>query len=228
MAWFSTLGKIKAKGWFRLTGRKKWALPAAGQSVSLRPKSLVHVGTGLAAATIAVLAVALTFTSEHAVAQSTLPQGMMSGYAGRNEWYYSGSRTAIYDIAARTVYLPDGRQLEAHSGWGIHSDDPRYINVKGRGPTPPNVYNLMLREQLFHGDLAIRLIPADDGKMFGRDGILAHSYLRGPSGQSHGCVAFRNYPAFLNAFLRGKVNRLVVVDHLPTTTDAGARGYATY
>jgi hypothetical protein len=50
--------------------------------------------------------------------------------------------------------------------------------------------------------------------MFGRDGILAHSYMLGPNGQSNGCVSFRDYPAFLHAFLRGEVDRLVVVDHL--------------
>jgi hypothetical protein len=182
---------------------------------------------GLAAASIAVLAAGLGFTSEPVAAQWNVPPVAMPRHGSlRDEWYYSGSRTAIYDIAARTVYLPDGRRLEAHSGWGIHLDDPQYIDVKGRGPTPPNVYNLMLREQLFHGDLAIRLIPVAGGKMFGRDGILAHSYLRGPSGQSNGCVVFRNYPAFLNAFLMGEINRLVVVDHLPT--GAAARGYATY
>ena len=27
--------------------------------------------------------------------------------------------TAVYDISARTVYLPDGTRLEAHSGLGI-------------------------------------------------------------------------------------------------------------
>jgi hypothetical protein len=42
------------------------------------------------------------------------------------------SHTAIYDIAARTVYLPNGRRLEAHSGLGDLMDDPRYINVKAR------------------------------------------------------------------------------------------------
>jgi hypothetical protein len=50
--------------------------------------------------------------------------------------------------------------------------------------------------------------------MFGRDGILAHTYMLGPSGQSFGCVSFRNYPEFLNAFLRGEIDRLVVVPHL--------------
>jgi hypothetical protein len=134
----------------------------------------------------------------------------------------SDSHTAIYDIAARTVYLPDGHRLEAHSGLGSRLDDPRYIKTKGQGPTPPNVYNLTLRERLFHGVRAIRLLPVDDGKMFGRDGILAHTYMLGPSGQSNGCVSFRNYPAFLNAFLKGDVKRLVVVERLATTTGAKA------
>ena len=44
---------------------------------------------------------------------------------------------AIYDIAARTVYLPNGRRLEAHSGFGSHMDDARYVNLKRQGPTPP-------------------------------------------------------------------------------------------
>jgi hypothetical protein len=124
-------------------------------------------------------------------------------------------RTAIYDIAAHAVYLPNGDALEAHSGLGSNLDDPRYVSLKNRGPTPPNVYTLTLRDQPFHGVRAIRLIPLDASKMFGRDGMLAHSYLRGPTGESSGCVSFRDYTAFLNAFLRGEVERLVVVDHLP-------------
>jgi Protein of unknown function (DUF2778) len=124
------------------------------------------------------------------------------------------SRTAIYDIAAHTVYLPNGRRLEAHSGLGSLMDDARYVNVRREGPTPPNVYDLTLREELFHGVRAIRLNPVDDGKMFGRDGMLAHTYMLGPNGQSNGCVSFSDYPAFLNAYLNGEVNRLVVVEHL--------------
>jgi Protein of unknown function (DUF2778) len=124
------------------------------------------------------------------------------------------SRTAIYDITSRTVYLPNGRRLEAHSGLGGHMDDPRYVHVKRTGPTPPNVYELKLREQLFHGVRAIRLIPTDRSKMYGRDGILAHSYLLGPSGESNGCVSLKDYAAFLDAFDRGEINRLVVVERL--------------
>jgi Tlde1 domain len=126
------------------------------------------------------------------------------------------SRTAIYDIAARTVYLPNGRRLEAHSGFGSHMDDARYVNLKRQGPTPPNTYKLVMREELFHDVRAIRLVPVGDGKMFGRDGLLAHSYMLGPNGQSNGCVSFSNYPAFLEAYLKGEVDRLVVVEQLAT------------
>jgi hypothetical protein len=135
------------------------------------------------------------------------------------------SRTAVYDISARTVYMPDGRRLEAHSGLGDRMDDARYVNIKEEGATPPNVYDLSLRENLFHGVRALRMTPVGDGKMYGRDGILAHSYMLGPSGQSNGCVSFSDYPAFLKAFLRGEVTRLVVVEHLanpPSTQIASA------
>jgi len=124
------------------------------------------------------------------------------------------SRTAIYDITSHTVYLPNGRKLEAHSGLGKHMDDPRYVSMRMTGPTPPNVYKLKMRESLFHGVRAIRLIPKDDSKMQGRSGILAHSYMLGPNGQSNGCVSFSNYSAFLEAYLRGDVSHLVVVERL--------------
>jgi hypothetical protein len=124
------------------------------------------------------------------------------------------SRTAIYDIEAHTVYLPGGERLEAHSGIGPRMDDPKFAGQKNRGPTPPNVYDLTMREEIFHGVRAIRLNPIDDGKMFGRDGMLAHTYMLGPTGQSFGCVSFKDYPAFLRAFQKGEVARLVVVPHL--------------
>jgi len=127
-----------------------------------------------------------------------------------------GSHTAVYDIAGHTVFLPDGERLEAHSGLGRLLDDPRYVSARGRGPTPPNVYDLTLREEIFHGVKAIRLNPVSGSHMFGRDGILAHTYMLGPSGQSFGCVSFRNYPAFLHAYLNGEINRLVVVPHVET------------
>lgn len=124
------------------------------------------------------------------------------------------SRTAVYDIAAGTVYLPNGQKLEAHSGLYDKMDDPRFVHVRMRGPTPPNIYELTMREELFHGVRAIRLNPVDNKKMFGRDGMLAHTYMLGPNGQSNGCVSFKNYDKFLQAFLKGEVDRLVVVGEL--------------
>jgi hypothetical protein len=124
------------------------------------------------------------------------------------------SRTAIYDISAKVVYLPNGRRLEAHSGLGGYMDDPRHVHIRRKGSTPPNTYRLALRENLFHGVRAIRLIPVGGGNMFGRDGMLAHHYLLGPNGESNGCVSFADYPAFLNAYLNGEIDRLVVVERL--------------
>jgi hypothetical protein len=126
------------------------------------------------------------------------------------------SHTAIYDIVAHTVYLPNGERLEAHSGLGRLLDDPRYVAEKGRGATPPNAYDLTLRRPLFHGVQAIRLNPVGDARMFGRGGILAHTYMLGSSGQSFGCVSFKNYAEFLHAFLRGEIDKIVVVPHLRT------------
>ena len=131
----------------------------------------------------------------------------------------SSDHIAIYDISAHTVYLPSGQTLEAHSGLGRHLDDPRFVSEKHRGPTPPNSYDLFLRNGFFHRVRAIRLIPVGSEKMFGRDGLLAHSYMLGRSGQSNGCVAIRDYPAFLTAFLSGEIRRLVVVDQLTSETN---------
>jgi Protein of unknown function (DUF2778) len=122
--------------------------------------------------------------------------------------------TAVYDISAHTVYLPDGTQLEAHSGLGARFDDPRYVNERMRGPTPPAVYDLKLREAMFHGVQAIRLTPVNESEVYGRNGLLAHTYMLGPRGDSNGCVSFRNYNAFLQAYLSQKIKRLAVVTHL--------------
>jgi hypothetical protein len=124
------------------------------------------------------------------------------------------SHTAVYDIAAHTVYLPNGQRLEAHSGLGDKMDDPHFVKVRMRGPTPPNVYDLTLREEIFHGVRAIRLNPVDEDRMYGRAGMLAHSYMLGPNGQSNGCVSFKDYDKFLHAFLKGQVDRMVVVARL--------------
>lgn len=124
----------------------------------------------------------------------------------------AGNGVAVYDISAARVYMPDGSVLEAHSGIGKMADDPRYAHVKMNGPTPPHTYNLRMREKRFHGVEAIRMLPVDGKNKHGRDGFLTHSYLlRGGRAESHGCVAFKNYDRFLNAFKQGKIKQLVVV-----------------
>ena len=119
--------------------------------------------------------------------------------------------TAVYDISAHTVYLPDGTRLEAHSGLGDRLDNPRFVSERDRGPTPPGVYELTLRELLFHGVQALRLTPVGDDDVFGRSGLLAHPYMLGPNGDSNGCVSFKNYDTFLRAYQGGQIKRLAVV-----------------
>lgn len=131
----------------------------------------------------------------------------------------ASGRTAIYDIETHAVYLPNGEILEAHSGLGEHMDDVRYVQERSRGPTPPNVYTLTLREKPFHGVQAIRLNPVATNNMFGRAGILAHPYMLGPNGQSNGCVSIQNYPKFLEAYLNGQIDRLIVVPRLASTPE---------
>jgi hypothetical protein len=123
-----------------------------------------------------------------------------------------GSGVAVYDITAGRVTLPNGEVLEAHSGLGPAQDNPRHVHLTMRGATPPGTYDLREREALFHGVRAIRLNPVGGpGAIHGRVGLLAHTYMLGPSGASNGCVVFRDYNRFLQAFLRGEVQRLVVV-----------------
>ena len=81
---------------------------------------------------------------------------------------YSNSRSgnpwgpATTASMAVRFYLPDGTELEAHSGRGGGLDDPRYVHEHMRGATPPNVYELALREKTFHGVQALRLKPDDE------------------------------------------------------------------
>jgi len=121
-------------------------------------------------------------------------------------------QTAVYDIAAKMVYLPDGTKLEAHSGLGSKMDDVRYANVRMQGVTPPHIYELKPREALFHGVPALRLTPiGGPDKIFGRDGLLAHTYMLGNRGDSNGCVSFKDYYAFLNAYRNQGIRRIAVL-----------------
>lgn len=130
--------------------------------------------------------------------------------------FVANPKAAIYDIAAHVVYLPNGEALEAHSGYGQWLDDPQSYARKDRGVTPPNIYKLTLREKLFHGVKALRLTPVgEDAQMYGRDGMLAHTYMLGPNGQSNGCVSFKDYTKFLQAFASGEIDQLIVLPRVP-------------
>lgn len=123
--------------------------------------------------------------------------------------------TAVYDITKRVVYMPDGSKLEAHSGLGSRLDDPDYAHERMRGVTPPHIYDLKPREALFHGVAALRMTPiGGEGAIHGRSGILAHTYMLGPNGDSNGCISFKDYNAFLRAYRNGDVKRIVVVGKL--------------
>jgi len=125
------------------------------------------------------------------------------------------SSTAVYDISAHTIYMPNGYKLEAHSGFGSLKDDPQHVSERDVGATPPAIYDLKLRESKFHGVQALRMIPVGGSNILGRSGLLAHSYMLGPKGDSNGCVSIKDYEAFLSAFQNGEVRHLLVVARLP-------------
>jgi hypothetical protein len=122
--------------------------------------------------------------------------------------------TAVYDITAHAVYLPNGTILEAHSGMGDLKDDPEHISVRMQGATPPAIYDLKPRETAFHGVQALRMTPVEGSEVFGRSGLLTHSYMLGPKGDSNGCVSIRDYDRFIKAYNNGEFTRLVVVPSL--------------
>ncbi len=156
---------------------------------------------------------ALAYASADADATSSLGPNTNIASVGTTPLY--DRQTAVYDISAHTVYLPDGTKLEAHSGLGTNLDDPRSANMRMRGVTPPHLYDLKPREALFHGVPALRLTPVGgESAIYGRSGLLAHTFMLGPNGDSNGCVSFRDYNAFLNAYRNQGVRRLAVVARL--------------
>jgi hypothetical protein len=136
------------------------------------------------------------------------------------------SFTAVYDISAQSLYLPNGARLEAHSGLGNRMDKVESVGERMVGATPPGTYELKPREKLFHGVRALRLLPTDSESTLGRSGLLVHNYLLGPSGESNGCVSLRNYERFLKAYDDGEVARLVVVPNLTDSLTASRRSPA--
>jgi hypothetical protein len=155
----------------------------------------------------------LAYASADASSTGSLGPSQNIGTAGTVPMY--DRQTAVYDISAHTVYMPDGTRLEAHSGLGSQLDDPNSARVRMRGVTPPHLYDLKPRETLFHGVPALRLNPiGGEEAIYGRSGLLAHTYMLGPNGDSNGCVSFKDYNAFLQAYRNGEIKRLAVVARL--------------
>jgi len=156
------------------------------------------------------------------LASLTPGDGLFSERKDLSALGYDG-QTAVYDISAQVVYLPNGTKLEAHSGLGSLMDNPAHINQRMVGATPPNVYDLKPREKLFHGVAALRMTPVGENEMHGRTGLLVHSYMLGPNGDSNGCVSIKEYDRFLAAYTNGEVKRLVVVPNLREGLTASRR-----
>src|SRR5277367_1377303 len=145
---------------------------------------------------------------------SLAPDGALLGEAPDLSALGYDGLTAVYDISAHVVFLPNGSKLEAHSGFGSLKDDPGHVSEPNVGATPPAVYDLKPREQAFHSVQALRMIPVEGGATRGREGLLVHSYMLGPNGDSNGCVSIKDYDRFLSAFKSGAIKRLVVVASL--------------
>ena len=125
--------------------------------------------------------------------------------------------TAVYDISAHMVYLPDGTRIEAHSGLGPLLDDPRAVSEADRGATPPHLYELTMREEDLPRRAGVAPNPIGEGDMFGATGCSRTRSCWGRGVTSNGCVSFKDYDAFLRAFQNGQVKRLAVVTRLDPT-----------
>ena len=126
---------------------------------------------------------------------------------------YDGA-TAVYDLKAHAVYLPNGTVFEAHSGMGAFRDDPEHVDVKMQGATPPAVYSLKPRERDFHGVAALRMTVADGTDINGRSGLLVHSFMLGPNGDSNGCISVKDFDRFRRAYDDGQFTHIAVVNSL--------------
>jgi hypothetical protein len=119
--------------------------------------------------------------------------------------------TAVYDITAHAVYLPNGTVMEAHSGMGSMRDDTDHVLVPNTGATPPAMYSLKPREASFHGVAALRMTPAEGSDIGGRSGLLVHSFMLGPNGDSNGCISVRDFDRFRKAYDEGQFTHIAVV-----------------
>jgi hypothetical protein len=100
--------------------------PAPGAEGDQSPNPFSKVGTAIRNV------FAMLQPSNSKVASASSGGGILGD--GRGASPLAGmNQTAVYDITARTVYMPDGTRLEAHSGLGDLMDDPSHVDLPNRG-----------------------------------------------------------------------------------------------
>ena len=92
-------------------------------------------------------------------APESSPQNLAPGVKLSPAPSTAGPGTALYDISARIVYMPNGERLEAHSGLGDKIDDPRFVHVRMSGAT----YDKFLRAYL-RGEVKRLVVVAGRGQ----------------------------------------------------------------
>jgi hypothetical protein len=97
---------------------------------------------------------------------------------------------------------------------GAFRDDPDHVDVRMQGATPPAVYSLKPREREFHGVAALRMTVADGTDINGRSGLLVHSFMLGPNGDSNGCISVKEFDRFRRAYDDGQFTHIAVVNSL--------------
>ena len=76
------------------------------------------------------------------------------------------------------------------------------------------MFTSLLRANSFFMGFKRCVKPVGTRNIFGRAGLLAHTYMLGANGASNGCVSFKNYDAFLQAYQNGEIKHLAVVAHM--------------
>ena len=60
---------------------------------------------------------------------------------------------------------------------------------------------------------------ADGTDINGRSGLLVHSFMLGPNGDSNGCISVKDYDRFLKAFNDGQFTHIAVIPSLKSVAE---------
>ena len=147
-----------------------------------------------------------------------VPEGGVTGIArsvisGGQSGY--NRRTAIYDISAHTVYLPNGATAGGAFGSRRRDRTIRASCMKECAGRRHQMFTSLLRANSFFMGFK-RCVSNPSARAIFSDApdfwrILICSCA---NGASNGCVSFKNYDAFLQAYQNGEIKHLAVVAHL--------------